>query len=185
MESKSDLKGRSFFSNKKKYLVLLGVLALILGLDQLTKFLIVKNFHLGESLPILSGIFNFTYVQNKGAAFGFLAQAEPAFRVPFFIIVPILALVSIIVVFRKVTDAELKFSLALSLVISGAIGNLIDRLRLGYVIDFLDFHWQGAYHFPAFNIADSAICVGVGLILLDLFLESEHKGAPLNVSSTH
>lgn len=136
-------------------------------------------------MPVITDFFNITYVQNTGAAFGFLAQATPAFRIPFFIIVPILALLSIFLVFRKVSDTDRKFSLALSLVISGALGNLIDRLRLGYVIDFLDFHWRRAYHFPAFNVADSAICIGVGLILLDLFLEHESKGAPVHASDSH
>ena len=151
------------------------MLFLIIGLDQLTKLLVLERFHLGESISVILNFFNITYVQNKGAAFGFLAHADPAFRVPFFIVVPVIALGSIAFVFRKISEAEVKFSMALSLVISGALGNLIDRLRLGYVVDFLDFHWQESYHFPAFNVADSAICIGVGLILLDLFVAQEEE----------
>jgi signal peptidase II len=74
--------------------------------------------------------------------------------------------------FIKITSEDRNMAIALSLVISGAIGNLIDRLRLGFVVDFLDFHWKWEYHFPAFNVADSAICIGVGLIILDLFTQN-------------
>lgn len=151
-----------------KYLILLSITVFIISLDQFTKSMILKQFRLGESISIFTGFFNLTYVQNRGAAFGFLAQADPAFRIPFFIFVPIIALSSIAFVFRKLGEKDIKLSIALSLVISGAIGNLIDRLRLGYVVDFLDFHWKWGYHFPAFNVADSAICIGVGLIMLDM-----------------
>lgn len=171
---------------KWKYVILLMIAGLVIGLDQLTKYSIVDHFHLGQTLPIISGFFNLTYVQNKGAAFGLLSQAHPSFRVPFFIIVPLIALLTIIYVFRKIPDHDSKHSIALSLVISGAIGNLIDRFFYGYVVDFLDFHWQWSYHFPAFNVADSAICIGVSLIMLDLFMQegatSDRKGSKGNAS---
>ena len=145
---------------------------MILFTDQLTKYLIKEKFHLGETLTIIPDFFNFTYVQNTGAAFGLFAHASPTFRVPFFIIVPLVALLSIGSIFWKVPPEDIKFSTALSLVISGAIGNLVDRLNLGYVIDFLDFHWGWKYHFSVFNVADSAICIGVGLLMLDLFSQN-------------
>lgn len=177
---------------KRKYWILVVTLVFIIGLDQLTKLLIVDRFYLGQSLSVIRDYFSITYVQNKGAAFGFLSQADPAFRVPFFIVVPLIALTSIGYVFRKIADEDRKFSIALSLVISGAIGNLIDRFRYGYVVDFLDFHWGVGYHFPAFNVADSAICVGVGLIMLDLFLSPANEneklgntGRQVNASRTH
>jgi signal peptidase II len=178
---------------KKKYSILLVVAVVIIGLDQTTKTMITDKFRLGESLPIIQDFFNLTYVRNQGAAFGMLAKANPAFRVPFFIFVPLIALISIAVVFRKLAVRDVKFAYALSLVVAGAVGNLIDRIKLGYVVDFLDFHWRGAYHFPAFNIADSAICVGVGLIMLDLICFSREekkkmtseKGSELNVSRAH
>ncbi len=154
---------------KLKYKIL-GVLTLIvILLDQYTKALILEKFTLGSSLSIISDFFDLTYIQNRGAAFGFLADAHPSFRTPFFIIVPMVALISIAWVFRKLPDRDLKMSSALSLVIAGAIGNLMDRLSLGFVVDFLDFHWHGGYHFPAFNVADSAICIGVSLLMLDMF----------------
>jgi len=155
---------------KWKYVILVIVAVSIIGLDQLTKIAIVERFHLGETVSVLLNFFNITYVQNKGAAFGLLAQADPRFRVPFFIVVPLVALGSIAFVFKKIPDHNIKLSVALSLVISGAVGNLIDRLTLGYVVDFLDFHWRWSYHFPAFNVADSAICVGVGILMLDLLM---------------
>jgi signal peptidase II len=174
---------------KWKYLILVTMTAVIIGLDQLTKYWVVERFKLGETLPIITDYFNLTYVQNKGAAFGLLAQAHPSFRVPFFIIVPLIALGSIAYVFRKISDQDIKMSVALSLVISGALGNLIDRLTLGYVVDFLDFHWKWGYHFPAFNVADSAICVGVGILMLDLLTSDDvapqQKGSRINASHTH
>jgi len=158
---------------KRKYLILLATVIGVIGLDQLTKFLILERFVLGETVSLISGFFNLTYVQNKGAAFGLLAQANPSFRVPFFIILPLIALGSIGYVFQKISNRDTKMALALSLVIGGAIGNLLDRLSLGYVVDFLDFHWRWTYHFPAFNVADSAICIGVGLIMLDILKQEK------------
>lgn len=153
---------------KIKYLVLLAVTGTIISLDQLTKHLVTQRFHLGESIPVISGFFNLTYVRNPGAAFGLLGKADASWRVPFFIIVPIVALAVIFYVFRKVEDKDLKLASALSLVIGGAFGNLIDRAAYNYVIDFLDFHWNYAAHFPAFNVADMAICIGVGFLIIDI-----------------
>jgi signal peptidase II len=124
------------------------------------------NLH--ESLPVIDGWFNITYVRNTGAAFGMLANADPAFRVPFFILVPLLALVSIAWLFKKLPAKDLQMAFALALVLSGAIGNLIDRLVYGYVIDFLSFYNHSLGQFPAFNVADSAITVGVALLMLDM-----------------
>lgn len=162
----------------KKYYALAAITPLIIILDQVTKLLIVERFRLGETIPIISGFFNLTYIRNTGAAFGILAMAPQAFRVPFFVTVPLVALVVIGYIFKKISDNDLKLSTALSLVIGGAIGNLIDRVRLEYVVDFLDFHWSYQYHFPAFNVADSAICVGVGFLMLDLL--TQKNGEELN-----
>lgn len=158
---------------KKKYRIMLVWPLLILALDQWTKQLIVDRFSLGESISVIQGWFSITYVRNTGAAFGFLASADPAFRVPFFLAVPLLALFVIIYLIRKLPDGDLRTATALALVSGGAVGNLIDRMRFGYVVDFLDFHWKYQAHFPAFNVADSAICVGVGLLMLDLFKNEE------------
>jgi signal peptidase II len=156
---------------RPKYFILAFLTLLVFALDQLTKRAILLSFHLGETKPILSGFFNLTYVRNTGAAFGILHDANPTFRIPFFILVPIAALGAIALVFRKLPKNDWKLSSALSMVIGGAIGNLVDRLQLGYVVDFLDFHWNYGYHFPAFNVADSAICVGVAILITDLVLQ--------------
>lgn len=167
-------------SIKRKYLILVILTTLVILLDQFTKNLVLEKFHLGESLTVFSGFFDLTYIRNTGAAFGILAHADPTFRVPFFIIVPLLALFAIGYIFKKLPENDIKVSLALSLIVGGAIGNLIDRIYLGFVVDFLDFHWQNQYHFPAFNVADSAICIGVGLLMLDLSVKEKQA----NVSTT-
>ena len=115
------------------------------------------------------GFFNLVHVHNKGAAFSFLATAS-AWRLPFFILVSSIALVVIAVVFRRLRPDQRFTAFSLALIFSGALGNLIDRVRLGEVIDFLDVHWY-AHHWPAFNVADSAICVGVFLLAIDMYLE--------------
>ncbi len=145
----------------------------VLILDQWTKFLVIIHFEYGESIPIIRDFFSLTYVRNTGAAFGFLASANPTFRVPFFLVVPIVAMVVLGFLYRDLPKDARWRSMALGLVSGGAIGNLIDRVRLGYVVDFLDFHYRSSYFFPAFNVADSAICVGVGILLLSTMINRE------------
>ncbi len=155
---------------QRKFLILIMLAVVIVIADQWTKSLILKNFRLLESIDVWNGFFSLTYIQNTGAAFGVFAKADPAFRVPFFMVIPVVALTAIGFVFAKLPKNDVKLSTALSLVVGGAIGNLIDRLNYGFVVDFLDFHWKGQYHFPAFNVADSAICVGVAILMLDLVI---------------
>ncbi|NDD91695.1 signal peptidase II [bacterium] len=150
-----------------KHWILTLVPLSILAADQWTKMIIIDKFALGESIPVISSFFNLTYVRNTGAAFGFLAAAHPSFRIPFFLAIPVIALVVIGLLFKKLPERDIKTAMALSLVMGGAVGNLIDRVRFGYVVDFLDFHWKFQAHFPAFNVADSAICVGVALLMFD------------------
>ena len=166
---------------RAKYWLLAVIPAAVILLDQWTKGIIVDRFRLGESIPVLSSFFNITYVRNTGAAFGFMAGADSSFRIPFFLIVPALALAVIGYLFKKLDPGDIKGATAFSLVVGGAIGNLIDRLKYGYVVDFLDFHWKYQAHFPAFNVADSAICVGVGLLMLDI---SKRESEPKSVSTT-
>lgn len=161
----------------RKLLILVGLAAIVLVLDQWTKQVVISRFRLGEVEPVIRGFFDLHYIRNTGAAFGILAQADPSFRVPFFIIMPVLALLAIGYIFRKTPPTDVRMTSALALVVGGAVGNLIDRVRFGYVVDFLDFYW-GDNHFPAFNVADSAICIGVGLLMLDLFQARDPAGAP-------
>lgn len=146
----------------------------VLILDQWTKLLVLDHFsHPGESVVLIQNFFSLTYVQNTGAAFGFMAAANPAIRVPFFLMVPIIAMVFLGFLYRDLPAGARWRALALGLVSGGAVGNLIDRIRLGYVVDFLDFHYHTDYAFPAFNVADSAICVGVAILLLSTFMSKE------------
>lgn len=150
----------------KKALFFFVTIVLVMILDQWTKLLVLGHFEYGESLAMIRDFFSITYVRNTGAAFGFLANANPAFRVPFFLAVPIIAMVILGFLYRDLPKTARWRALALGLVTGGAIGNLIDRVRLGFVVDFLDFHYKNVYYFPAFNVADAAICVGVAILLL-------------------
>jgi signal peptidase II len=137
--------------------------AAVVILDQLSKHWVVGAFSFAESRPLAS-FFNLVLAHNSGAAFSFLAGAGGWQRL-FFIAVATVASAVILYLLRKHARQTL-FSLALSLVLGGALGNLIDRIRWGYVVDFLDFHY-GGYHWPAFNVADMAITGGVLLLVLD------------------
>jgi signal peptidase II len=155
-----------------RYRLLLIVSTVTLVLDQATKLYIDHRFALYESVRVIENFFHITYVRNKGAAFGILADS--AIRVPFFITVATVAALGILWYLRQLREDQRLQQFALSLVFAGAVGNLIDRVRLGEVIDFLDVHWY-QHHWPAFNVADSAITVGVGLLLLDLWFEERRK----------
>jgi signal peptidase II len=133
-------------------------------LDQVTKHLVRSRLTLGEPVPVIDGLFSLTYVQNTGAAWGILAGLNN------WLIVLSAAMLVFLVLFRRQFLTEsLIHRWAAGLLIAGIVGNLVDRVRLGYVVDFLDFHWKTAARFPAFNIADAAICTGVGLYMLSQF----------------
>ena len=157
-----------------RYQILLAVSALVLVLDQLTKIYIDRTMELHSSITVIEGFFNITYLRNKGAAFGILADS--AWRLPFFLLVSTIAVAVILVVIKRLRDDQVLNAASLSLIFSGALGNLIDRVRLGEVIDFLDVHWKG-HHWPAFNIADSAICVGVFLLAIEMIQEERREKA--------
>ena len=151
-----------------RYRLLAIITAIILALDQATKLYVDANFELYESVPVIKGWFHLTYIRNQGAAFGILSNS--ALRVPFFITVAIIALLVILWYLRSLRPDQTLGTFALSLIFSGALGNLIDRVRLGEVIDFLDVFWRH-HHWPAFNVADSAICVGVTLLIWEMWQE--------------
>jgi signal peptidase II len=146
--------------------------AIIVALDQATKLYIDHSFRLYESVTVIENLFNITYVRNQGAAFGILS--ESAYRIPFFITVSLVAAVGILWYLSRLGADKKKAVFALSLIFAGALGNLIDRIRFGEVIDFLDVHWH-QYHWPAFNMADSAITVGVALLLIDIWREERQQ----------
>lgn len=139
-------------------------------IDQVTKIAIVRNMQLFDSYPVVENFFHITYVRNRGAAFSFLSDAS--WRLPFFITVSVVAALVILIAFQRLRDDQKFAHTSLALIFSGAVGNLIDRVRLGEVIDFLDAHWY-RHHWPAFNVADSLICVGVFLLAIDMILEEK------------
>lgn len=146
---------------------------LCLLLDQISKQWVANSFDLYESVNLLP-FFSFTYVHNPGAAFSFLAD-QGGWQRWFFTAIAVVACIIFTVWLARTPKQQVLLSLALSLMLSGALGNLIDRVLFGYVIDFLDFHWAG-YRFPAFNLADSAIFIGAALMILDSFKqESDNK----------
>ncbi|RJP67136.1 signal peptidase II [Hydrogenophaga sp.] len=151
----------------------LGLAAVLVAADQVTKQLILASYQLGDSTTI-TGFFNIVRAHNTGAAFSFLADAG-GWQRWFFTAVGVAAAVFIVWMLRSHPGQKL-FAFALACILGGALGNVIDRLMHGYVVDFLDFHWDflaGIFpggHFPAFNIADAAITVGAVALILDEIL---------------
>lgn len=141
----------------------LGIAAIVILLDQLSKITMTKLFTYGESIPV-TGFFNLVLAYNKGAAFSFLA-AEGGWQRYFFTAIGVVAAIAIIAMLKRHAGQRM-FCWALALILGGAIGNVIDRIMYGHVIDFLDVYLKG-WHWPAFNIADSAICIGAVLFVLD------------------
>jgi signal peptidase II len=141
---------------------------LIAVLDQLTKQLVRLDFAVHESRPVIDGFFSLTYVRNTGAAWGLFGGQNTIL-----ILLSVVMLAAMVIFRRSFLSRTWEHRLALGLLIGGIVGNLFDRMRLGWVTDFLDFYWKG-YHWPAFNIADAAICVGVGLYILSSLWVAGH-----------
>ena len=150
--------------------------------EQLSRFLWVEHPMRTEIITVVQGYWNYRYVENPGAAFGFLASSDSWMRTPFFLIVTVVALGFIISMFRQSLPSQKLLRLSLGMIFGGAIGNLIDRARLGYVIDFIDWHWLDVYTWPTFNIADSAISVGVFFLVLEM-LKGENPAEEQEASS--
>ena len=146
------------------------MIAGIILVDQLTKAAIQSNFSYGDSIPIIEGLFNLTYVRNTGGAFGLFAGAAENIRTPLFLLLPTLACIWLTWLIWVYQKKCLLSGMIYSLILAGAVGNLIDRFAYGYVVDFLDFYW-GDSHFPAFNIADSSISVGAFLLIVELLIQ--------------
>ena len=142
------------------------LMLLLLVADQVTKQIVIQNMQLFDSISVLP-FFNFTYVRNYGAAFSFLSDAG-GWQRWFFTLIAVVVSIVIAVWLAKLPRQQVKLSLALSLVLAGAIGNLIDRSVYGYVIDFFHLFYKN-WHYPAFNVADSAICIGAVLLIWDSF----------------
>ncbi len=155
-----------------KYKILAIITLVTIVLDQATKLYIARTLPLHTMISVIENFFTITYLRNKGAAFGMLATSP--WRLPFFILVSTVAVVVIFTVIRKLRDDQKLAAYSLSLILAGALGNLIDRVSYGEVIDFIFVHWYEHY-WPAFNVADSAICVGVFLLALDMIREEQRQ----------
>jgi signal peptidase II len=152
----------------------LFIMALVVVSDQITKLWMVQQFSLHETLPVIPGFFNLTLLYNSGAAFGILSGLPLLWRQIFFISISAAALTALVVMQHKLGPRHFLYPVSFGLISGGALGNMIDRLRWGAVADFLDFH-IGKYHWPAFNVADSGITVGIGLFLLLQFWEERRS----------
>lgn len=160
----------------RKYLWAGTAAAAVVILDQSTKYLILAHVRMYEIITVIPGFFNITHVRNRGAAFGMLSGMPDLFRTLFFITVTLAAVVVIAVLVKKTHD-RLPIA-AFSLIAGGAVGNVIDRLRFGEVVDFIDWYVR-SYHWHTFNVADSAITIGVALLIIDmLFGKSTKAQAP-------
>jgi signal peptidase II len=141
----------------------------VVVLDQVTKLLVLAGMPLYHSIPVIPGFFNLTHIHNPGGAFGFMAAGHPGLRNLLFIGVSSLAMGLLIYFYRNTPNTHPYLAAALAMIFGGAVGNLIDRLRFREVVDFLDVY-VGAYHWPAFNVADSAISIGITIFILHVVL---------------
>jgi signal peptidase II len=159
------------FLKKNIIIFVLGAAAVIV-LDQITKSAITSRFAMHEAYPIINGFFNLVYVMNPGAAFGFLANMSGTFRYVFFTGITVVVILLIIYYIVKSKPQNMLMVISLTLIFAGAVGNLIDRIRFGAVVDFLDVY-VGTAHWPAFNVADSAISVGAVLMIWEMIMNRE------------
>ncbi len=154
----------------------LAIIPTVIVLDQLTKAVLRRTLELHEYRPVIDGFLSISHVRNRGAAFGILSEAGLPYQSVLLSLVSLLALGAIAVYALRLPPAARLPRLALALVLGGAIGNLIDRLRFGYVVDFIHVYWR-QYFWPDFNLADSAISTGVVLLLLDMLRSPRREAA--------
>jgi len=154
----------------RKFILFLAILVVGVFLDQITKNLVVRHLAFGDQVPVFKGFFNVVLTYNKGAAFGLFADMSVKFAWVFFIISSSLVMGVVAYLWWRLPEDHDLATVGYSLIFTGAVGNLIDRVRLGEVVDFLDFHISH-FHWPAFNVADSLVCIGAGLLLWYIFKE--------------
>ena len=150
----------------------------VLLLDQWTKGLVTRSFEVHQSTSVVTNLFDLTYVRNSGAAFGLFASVDSSVKAIVLNSVAVLVFLVVSAYALRSSHKSIRLQLGFALILGGAVGNLLDRVRFGYVVDFLDFSISG-HHWPAFNVADSAICIGVGLLFLDMLrTEEEDRHEP-------
>ncbi len=162
-------------SVSKKMVIYFTMIIVIVVIDQVSKIYVHNHFALGESVKVIDGLFNLTYVRNSGAAFGFGQQFDNWLRYSLFLALPVVAcIVLFVLLFKSFKEKRHLMAIIYTLILGGAIGNLIDRFRLGSVIDFFDFYIERS-HFATFNVADSAISLAAMLLIYDYIQEILNK----------
>jgi signal peptidase II len=160
----------------RKSAIFILILVVGLALDQATKVLVMDNLPLGGRVPLIPGFLNLVHIHNKGAAFGLLSGWSAEFAWLFFVIITALVLGVLGYLLWRLPEDHWPAALGYSLILTGALGNLIDRIRLGEVVDFIDVYW-GRYHWPAFNVADSLVCVGAAVLVWVIIREEKTADA--------
>ena len=145
----------------------LAVSLAVLFLDQWSKGLVTRTMEVHQSKTIITDVFDLTYVRNTGAAFGLFASVDSSVKAILLNSIAVIVFLIVSAYALRSSHKSVRLQVGLALILGGAVGNLLDRVRFGYVVDFLDFSISG-HHWPAFNVADSAICIGVGLLFLDM-----------------
>jgi len=160
------------FSLKKRFFYLLGIGGLVIIIDQATKYLVVH--HLAHRISVIPGVFDLASVYNKGIAFGFFNGGQSAFKPALFVVLSVAVFIVLLFVYLFSKDMTIISIVSLSMIMGGAAGNIIDRLRLGYVVDFIDIFIKNN-HWPTFNLADTAITVGAVMLAAELFVSRKKK----------
>ncbi len=158
---------------KPRYARAMILAGAVLVLDLLSKWLVMAHLELWESRPVIAGFFDLVHATNKGAAFGFLNRVDITWQTAFLITVNLLAVALMLHLLRRASDRETFLVTGLGLILGGALGNLVDRIRFGQVVDFLDFY-VGDWHWPAFNVADMGISLGAFCLILSLYQKKPH-----------
>ena len=152
----------------------LAVSLAVLFLDQWSKGLVTRTMEVHQSKTIITDVFDLTYVRNTGAAFGLFASVDSSIKAILLNSIAVIVFLIVSAYALRSSHRSVRLQIGFALILGGAVGNLLDRVRFGYVVDFLDFFVSG-HHWPAFNVADSAICVGVGLLFLDMLRNDEDR----------
>lgn len=178
---------------QRKYKILMLIMPAVFVLDQLTKWIILNQVALGDRLPVIPGFFDIVHFRNAGAAFGMFSGLSDAVRAPFFYVVAILAAIVLGFMYRALSDREVLMPVAISLVLGGIAGNVVDRVRFGEVVDFLSVHigdrifmidvfgrrLSYPLEWPAFNVADMAITTAMVLIVISAFAKATRSDGPM------
>jgi signal peptidase II len=168
-ENPTDRAGQSPGPDAGKYVRFAVIAALVIVLDQISKLVVLNTIPLYDSVTVVPGFFHLTHIQNPGGAFGFLARQGALVRNIVFLFASVVALCLIIIFYRNTPSTYRWLGAGFALIFGGAVGNLIDRVRLGRVVDFLDV-FIAEYHWPAFNVADSAVTIGIGIFVFHILL---------------